>query len=367
MLQTSVFSRFTSCQFSSFSPSRFIPAPPLVSTTFLALFLLILSCPCTFAAQITLAWDANTAPDLAGYKIYYGTASGTYESPINVGNVTIYTLTGLALGQTYFIAATAYSTSNSETGYSNEVSGVATDRTQITVATNPSGLQIVVDNITYTAPQIFGWVAGSSHNLSVSSPQPGTSGVLYSYSSWSDGGPSNHSVTAPSSPTTYTANFTSQYSLTTSASPPGGGTVTPSGTNWYNSGQIVSLLAAQSAGYSFSKWTGDLTLSTNPTSLTMSGPKNVTANFTCLYSITPTTNSFGSSGGTGSVRVTGGSACSWTATSNVSWIAISLPSSGIGNGGVTYSVSTNNTAKSRTGTITIAGQAFTVNQSSKKN
>ncbi len=80
-----------------------------------------------FAAQIKLAWDPNTEPYLAGYKIYWGNGSKSYGSPIDVGNVTQYTLTGLTAGNTYFIAVTAYGLSNNESGSSNEVSGVAKD------------------------------------------------------------------------------------------------------------------------------------------------------------------------------------------------------------------------------------------------
>ena len=74
---------------------------------------------------IKLAWDSNTDPDVAGYKIHYGTATGTYDHVIDVGNVTAYNLTGLRQGQTYFIVVTAYNTSNQESDYSNEISGTA--------------------------------------------------------------------------------------------------------------------------------------------------------------------------------------------------------------------------------------------------
>jgi hypothetical protein len=40
------------------------------------------------AGQATLRWDANTEPELAGYKLYYGTAPGAYGTPVSVGNVT---------------------------------------------------------------------------------------------------------------------------------------------------------------------------------------------------------------------------------------------------------------------------------------
>jgi Zn-dependent metalloprotease len=151
-----------------------------------------------------------------------------------------------------------------------------------TVTTNPSGLQVAVDGTTYTSPKSFSWIPGSSHTLSVSSPQSGTSGTRYVYSSWSDGGAQSHTITVPSSSTTFTANFTTQFSLTTSVNPSGGGWVTPSGTNWYSNGQTVSVLASANAGYSFSNWSGDLSGSTNPASLVMTRPKNVTANFSLV-------------------------------------------------------------------------------------
>ena len=66
------------------------------------------------AAQVTLAWDASTGPDLAGYKLYYGTSSGSYPFSVDVGNVTSYTLSGLLEGQIYYLAATAYNVSLNE-------------------------------------------------------------------------------------------------------------------------------------------------------------------------------------------------------------------------------------------------------------
>jgi len=76
------------------------------------------------AGSLKLIWDANTEDDLAGYKVYYGTSSGNYEQPIDVGNVTEYELKGLNEGITYYIALTAYDTSNNESEKSDEVSGV---------------------------------------------------------------------------------------------------------------------------------------------------------------------------------------------------------------------------------------------------
>ena len=349
-------SSYTSSPFTSFSKSLLKTLLLLALAFFLSLFIFSQD---IFAAQIKLAWDANTESDLAGYKVYCGTTSGTYGTPIDAGNVTTYTLAGLTLGQTYFIAVTAYDTSTNESGYSNEVSGSATDGTQtFTVTSNPSGREVVVDGTTYTAPQTFSWAVGSSHTISVSSPQSGTTGTRYAFSSWSDGGTQSHTITAPSASTTYTANFTTQYSLTTAASPSGGGTFTPSGTNWYNSGQSVSVSATASSGYNFTGWSGDLSGSTNPTSLTMNGPKSVTATFVAVgsLSVTPSTSltSSGNQGGSFSpssqaytLQNTGGTSINWSASKTQSWVTLSATSGTLAAGATTtVTVSINSNANS---------------------
>jgi len=74
-----------------------------------------------FASQVTLAWDPSTESDVAGYRIHYGTASGSYSVHIDVHSVTVYTLTGLVAERTYYFAATVYDSAGNESGYSNEV------------------------------------------------------------------------------------------------------------------------------------------------------------------------------------------------------------------------------------------------------
>ncbi len=76
------------------------------------------------AGVITLAWDASPAP-VVGYKIYYGAASGAYNSSVDVKNVTTYSLAGLTKGQTYYIAASCYDAAGNESAYSDEINGPA--------------------------------------------------------------------------------------------------------------------------------------------------------------------------------------------------------------------------------------------------
>jgi hypothetical protein len=93
------------------------------------------------AGTITLAWDANTEPDLANYFIHYGEESGNYnETPVDVKEqwskaatpcATPYdpfkiecceiTLTGFEKGKTYYFAATAKDADNNESAYSKEL------------------------------------------------------------------------------------------------------------------------------------------------------------------------------------------------------------------------------------------------------
>ncbi|HKW29566.1 MAG TPA: choice-of-anchor D domain-containing protein [Verrucomicrobiae bacterium] len=72
--------------------------------------------------SVTLAWNQVTNANVAGYKVYYGSASGNYTNFTSVGNVTNATIAGLTEGATYYFAATTLSTSGLESGYSSAVS-----------------------------------------------------------------------------------------------------------------------------------------------------------------------------------------------------------------------------------------------------
>ncbi|MFQ3590922.1 MAG: BACON domain-containing carbohydrate-binding protein, partial [Chloracidobacterium sp.] len=81
----------------------------------------------------------------------------------------------------------------------------------------------------------------------------------------------------------------------------------------------------------------------------------------CTFNITPNGATVPAGSVTGNVTVIAGAGCAWTATSNVPWATITSGASGSGNGTVGYTVAAN-TSVPRTGTLTIAGQTFTINQ-----
>src|SRR5262245_316522 len=75
------------------------------------------------AASVTLAWNANPEPDIAGYVIEYGNLPGVRTSgQIAVGNVTTFQVNGLTDGLPYYFSIRAVNTSGVQSGPSIEVS-----------------------------------------------------------------------------------------------------------------------------------------------------------------------------------------------------------------------------------------------------
>jgi hypothetical protein len=83
---------------------------------------------------------------------------------------------------------------------------------------------------------------------------------------------------------------------------------------------------------------------------------------TCAYSISPLSQTIPAAGGSGTISVSTTTGCAWPAVSNATWISIETGATGSGSGTVTYSVTANNSTTARSGTLTVAGQVFTVNQ-----
>ena len=79
--------------------------------------------------SVTLSWsaptqnaDGSTLTDLAGYKIYYGTNSGSYDQHVRIDNpsITTYVVEELSPA-TYYFAATSFNNSGVESEYSGEI------------------------------------------------------------------------------------------------------------------------------------------------------------------------------------------------------------------------------------------------------
>lgn len=105
--------------------------------------------------------------------------------------------------------------------------------------------------------------------------------------------------------------------------------------------------------------TGTLTIAGETFTVSQAAPVAAT----CSFSIAPTSQSIAAAGGAGTpVAVTTSNGCTWTAASNVNWITVTSPATGSGNGSVAFTVAQNTALTDRSGTLTIAGHTFTVNQ-----
>jgi len=94
-------------------------------------------------------------------------------------------------------------------GLMNEVTRDLLPRTaNITLASSPTGLQLLLDGTPLIAPQTVPNVVGMIRTLGVTTPQTQGS-TTFNWQSWSDGGAATHEITVPTANTTFTANFMS--------------------------------------------------------------------------------------------------------------------------------------------------------------
>jgi hypothetical protein len=161
--------------------------------------------------------------------------------------------------------------------------------TEVTVTSNPLGLQVSVDGATITTPMTFSWGLQSTHTLAVASGVQTVNGIIvdssdpqepttfyYTYGRWNDSGAQSHTITVTpgngdagfpvSAPqvATYTANFVQLVPYTPSVYPSGSGSVALTGTpapqsitvngvpgTYVVARQQATLTATANSGFSF--------------------------------------------------------------------------------------------------------------------
>jgi hypothetical protein len=100
---------------------------------FAGLSVLLMSFHARANQNVLLSWDTNTDSTIAGYNVYYGTASRSYTQKINAGNTSASVISNLTSGVTFYFAVTAYDIFGIESLPSNEVSYTV----PVVTATNP--------------------------------------------------------------------------------------------------------------------------------------------------------------------------------------------------------------------------------------
>ncbi|HMK56661.1 MAG TPA: hypothetical protein VK448_08505 [Dissulfurispiraceae bacterium] len=226
--------------------SRRLNGPTLVLMASLSFTLLLLMTEKALCS-VALTWTAPTTntdgsplTDLAGYKIYYGTAPGNYSASLNVGNTTSASLTLPQCGVTNYFAATAYDIAGIESTYSNEVakSDPCTAPTCVYTYSNwgacrPDGTQ--TRTILSALP---GGCTGTPLPLTQSCTYIPPTCLSFTYSAWGACQPNNTQTrtvltsspsgcTGGSPVTSQTCTFAQTYTITATAG--SGGNINPSG------------------------------------------------------------------------------------------------------------------------------------------
>jgi hypothetical protein len=84
------------------------------------------------ADDITVAWDPSSSPDVAGYIVHVGTASGNYTQSFDVGLTDRFVFHDAVAGQSYYFAVAAYAAVSLVSNLSEEVSTSSNAPPQIT-------------------------------------------------------------------------------------------------------------------------------------------------------------------------------------------------------------------------------------------
>lgn len=113
--------------------------------------------------SLTVAWDQSSSPEVSGYRIYWGTASGNYTNSAAVGNVLTASINGLNFQRTYFLSATAIGPGGVESAFSNEITYTKPCVLKLTRSQNGPSTVMTLSTEIYTGMKYI--IEGSS-NLS---------------------------------------------------------------------------------------------------------------------------------------------------------------------------------------------------------
>ena len=306
---------------------------------------------CPWSAGSNAAWITLTGPTS-------GNGSGTIA-------FTVAPLTGAARTGTISVAGTDI-TITQGSGCAFSVTPTSTS----VAATGGNG------SISVTTGADCAWSASSNASwLSISAGASGTgNGTVQFSAAATAGGPRSAMLTIAGQAVTVsqTSGCTSAIDPTSANVPAQGGTgsisvTSADGCTWTASSN-APWLSITSGGSGTGKGTVQFSAAAGgPRTGTLTvGGQTFTVNQAgnCAFTIDRTSTTVPAQGGTGSVTVTSGAGCAWSASSNAPWLSITAGASGTGNGTVQFSAAAGGP---RTGTLTIAGQTFTVTQAANCN
>jgi hypothetical protein len=295
----------------------------------------------TYDAGATVTLAASASPGYA-FSSWTGCSSSTSTCVLSnlAGNATVtanfvpqYTVSASASpaaggsvsgGGTYAAGSTVTLVATASTGYRFASWTGCASSTSTCTLTNLAGNASVTANFiaryTVTAnasPAAGGSVSGGgTYDAGSTVTLTASASTGYVFSSWTGCSSTSSSCTLTNlaGNATVTANFIARYTVTTSANPAAGGSVTGGGT--YNAGSTVTLTATASSGYAFSSWTGCSSTTSSCTLTNLAGNATVTANFIARYTVTTSANPAAGGSVTGGGTYNAGTGIVLTATAN---------------------------------------------------
>ncbi len=164
----------------------------------------------------------------------------------------------------------------------------------VNVAPNPfsSNLYIYADGNFSYAPKNFSayydstWTAGSTHTLSVDTPEyPYSSNSRYAFDNWSDGTTTTtDSIVLPAASNSYTATLTPQFYVTDYVNETCAGSInvspgSPTNDGFYPTGDALTFTETPNSGWIFTGWQYDLSGTASSQPLTVSDEVLVTGDY----------------------------------------------------------------------------------------
>lgn len=96
-------------------------------------------------ASVNLAWNAVNDPNLGGYRIYSGTAPGSYGTPITADKTAAYKASGLAIGTPYYFAVSSLNSVGAESPLSSEITATPINKYILDILLAGTGGGTVLD------------------------------------------------------------------------------------------------------------------------------------------------------------------------------------------------------------------------------
>ena len=288
------------------------------------------------------------------YDTYIFTPSG-FSNPVNVGP----SATGVNFTTSGFITVALTSPTNNATlvnpsSVALTATAIASSGNVLTKVEFYQGSTKLGEDT--TSPYSYSWVSPAAGSYSLTAVATDSSGLSAASTPVSvvisSGSPV---ITTQPQSVTVAAGGSASFSITATGSALSyawrcNGTNVPGGTSATLS--LVNVQSSQAGSYHV--------VVTNSVGAATSSVATLIVN--CTVTLSASSASFNAGGGNGSVDLSTYSACGWTIVNLPAWVTLTSASSGSGNATVTYTVSSNPTASSRSATLNIGGTTYQITQ-----